>query len=461
MSTTIRAYIGGILAAGAIAGGAAMYSWSCPDLIRFSIYLGLTALASLVKLRLPGITGTYSLNSIFLVVGITSFTMPEVVLAACVAVFLQQVIRTTKRPQAVQVLFNMANEAASVAVCAWVLHRLLDTGMPVLPLLALVAALYFVVNTVIVSGVLALLQGKPLGEVCHEWYFWMFPYYLLGVALVGVLSRSGQPAYTESWIIVMPLAYLLHFFSGLSLQRQQDQTGPAEERDPEIPGRARMYIGAVTAAAVGVLVLALFNWQPADPVLFLGYLALALVTSTWKVRLPHMTGTISVNFVMTLFAIATLSLAEALILGAAGAIAQSLWRPARRPRAVQVVFNASCFVLSTTLAFGFSRIFLTSFTGQSVVLLLGLATALLYTLNTVLVAAVLCLVENRPVLGLWRNCYYWSFPFYLVGASAAGLMVAVSRSSGWMPELFVLPLMALVFVSYSLHVKRRGILVAN
>jgi hypothetical protein len=63
-------------------------------------------------------------------------------------------------------------------------------------------------------------------------------------------------------------------------------------------------------------------------------------------------------------------------------------------------------------------------------------------------------VENRPLLSLWRNCYFWSFPYYLVGATAAGVMAATSRSAGWVPALFVVPLMALIYVSYGLHIKQ-------
>jgi hypothetical protein len=86
---------------------------------------------------------------------------------------------------------------------------------------------------------------------------------------------------------------------------------------------------------------------------------------------------------------------------------------------------------------------------------LALAAVLHYGLNTVLVAIVLWLVEDRPVSSIRRNCHFWSFPFYLVGAVAAGLMVATSRNAGWAPSLLVLPLFALVYVSYGLHLRKR------
>ena len=69
-------------------------------------------------------------------------------------------------------------------------------------------------------------------------------------------------------------------------------------------------------------------------------------------------------------------------------------------------------------------------------LLLGVATVIQYGLNSILVSIVLCLVEDRPLKDLWRHCHYWSFPYYLVGTVAAGLMVSVKNSAGAMPSLF-------------------------
>jgi hypothetical protein len=457
MSRSIRIYIGCVVAAGAVAAGAAIFRWSCPDPVRFAVLLGLTAVASLVKLRLPGITGTYSLNAILLVVGITYFRMPEAVAAAVLAVALQQFAGCKCRPTMVQFLFNAANETASVAVCSVAAHGPLEgvmrTSSPAV--LALVAALYFVVNTVIVSGVLSLLQGKPLRELCRQWYYWSFPYYLLGVAVVGLIPFDGRTSSAESWLVLLPLLYLVHFFSGLPLRRDAEETADSGEADGEIPHRARVYIAGVTTVGMAMLVSAVMHWESADPVRFLACLALAVVTATWKVRLPRMTGTISVNFVMTLFAIAALSLPEALVMSGAGAVVQSLWKPRNRPKVVQVAFNAASFILSTALAYSVCRLILPQATGQRLILRLAVATALQYGLNTLLVAGVLCLVEDKPVLSIWRHCYFWSFPYYVVGATAAGLMAATNGSAGWIPSLFILPLLALVYVSYASHLRGR------
>ena len=65
-----------------------------------------------------------------------------------------------------------------------------------------------------------------------------------------------------------------------------------------------------------------------------------------------------------------------------------------------------------------------------------------------MVAAVLALVERKPLGSVWQCCYLWSREYYLVGTAAAGLMMSACRTGGWSPSLLALSLMALVTVSY-------------
>ncbi len=85
--------------------------------------------------------------------------------------------------------------------------------------------------------------------------------------------------------------------------------------------------------------------------------------------------------------------------------------------------------------------------------LLTQATVLLYGCNTLLVAAVLWLTEDKPLSGMWWQCHFWSFPYYAVGAAAAYLVIVTSNLAGWQSPLLALALMTLVFVSYRLHVR--------
>jgi hypothetical protein len=420
---------------------AASWSWT--------IYIVLAVLASLVKLRLPGMDGSFSASFLFLLYGVAHFSLAETLIAGCAGVLAQCLLDAKKRPGLIQVLFNTANVCVSLGACFVIGRIWLATAMVQhLPaVMAAVACTYFVINTVLVSGVLSLLESKPLGQVCGRWYVWSFPYYLVGVTLVGLVPAPGQAVAGEAWLILLPMVYLVHFFLGLA-DVNASSTDSGDQPNAQLPRAARIYLMGVVTAGLSALTAAAIGWQSQDPTRFVVYLVLAVVASMFKIQLPRMRGTITPAFVLLLAAIAQLSFAETAVMAAVVGVVQVLWRPARRPMLAQVVFNPACLALSAALAWVLSRIVLEPLLGDSVVGVLLVSTLVLYGANTVIVAAMLALLARKPLSSVWQLCYFWSLPYYLVGAAAAGMMTATSRAADWPPSLLVLPLMGLVYVCY-------------
>jgi len=173
---------------------------------------------------------------------------------------------------------------------------------------------------------------------------------------------------------------------------------------------------------------------------------LALLTSTLKVRLPGLTGTISVNFLFILISTAIFSFSETVLLAAVGSVVQCMWNTKRRPKALQVAFNVAVLSISSGLTYRLAHIPVTD--ERSLTVLLGLATFCYFAANTLLVSGVLSLIESKTLLHVWRQCYLWSFPYYAVGALVAGLVVLSTRAVGWRTSLLILPLMYLVYAFY-------------
>jgi hypothetical protein len=215
-----------------------------------------------------------------------------------------------------------------------------------------------------------------------------------------------------------------------------------------------MFIIGVATAGAMLLVASGLYWQSQNPVRFVSFLALAVVTATLKIRLPRLGGTLSPAFVLLLVAIAELSFAETLVMAAVLGAVQVLWRPARRPMLAQVVFNPASMAVSAALAFGLTRVLLAPWLSHSVVGVLMVSTMVLYGCNAVMVSTVLALVERKPLQAVWQRCYFWSLPYYLVGAVAAAIMTSTCRAADWPPSLLVLPLMGLMYVSYRVHVQQ-------
>lgn len=455
MGRAAKIYIYSVIGGGGCVLALAMANWPSPDPLPWAVYLVLAVLASVAKLRLPGMDGTYSLSFLFLLYGVAHFSLGETLIAGCAAAAAQSLLNVKKRSSPIQVLFNAANVVLSAGVCFAIARVWLPSGMGQYrpALIAVVACAYFVTNTVLVSGVLSLLQSKPLREVCNQWYLWSFPYYLVGVTLVGLVPSPGREVAAEAWLILLPLVYLLHFFLGLV---EWHASSPAVGNQPNapLPPNARLYVRGVVMAGIGLLVASALFWHSSSPTRFVIYLALAVLASTLKIALPLMRGTLTPAFVLVLVAIADLGLAETAVIAAATGVVQVLWRSARRPMLAQVLFNPACVALSAALAYFTTRIGLAPWLSHSVVGVLVASTLVLYSANTVMTAAVLALVDGKPLGSVWQLCYFWSLPYYLVGAAAAGIMTATSRTADWPAALLVLPLMGLVYVSYRVQLRQ-------
>lgn len=422
----------------------------------FSTYLALAVVASLFKMRLPGMEGTYSLNTLFILFGLYYLSPGETTIAGCVAVTVQSLWDARHRPSMLQVVFNIANITLSIgAAFAATSIALVDGAEAYRPaLMAAAAFVQFAVNTLIVSGVLSLLQGERVDEIWGQWFEWSFPYYAIGAALVALLPFRGRVAQPEAWIILLPLLYLVHFFYGLSIgAKNPEATATASFSGQLVPRSAGIYMRLALAAGALLLARALVAFDTVEPARFVAFLALGLVASTWKIRLPGMPATISLGFVVTLFSIAEMPLSQAIVISAVTCLVQVLWKAQRRPSALQTAFSMASLAISTALAQWVVRSSLPSAQWtSSITATLAISTAVLFCVNTVLISAAICLSSAKPLKGIWQGCYFWAFPCYLAGAGAAGLMVMTARSSGWMASVVILPLMGMVYVSYRRHV---------
>jgi hypothetical protein len=219
-----------------------------------------------------------------------------------------------------------------------------------------------------------------------------------------------------------------------------------------LPKAAQAYVGIIVALGLSVLMYALPQWKSDDPLRFAAFLILALAASAWKVRLPGLEGTISLNFVILLVAVVELNLSEAAVLCAGMGVMQSVWKAARKPQLHQVLFNACVLVLSGSLSGLVCRWLSGRPVAAPLMVVLPLAVLMSYLTNSLLVATVICLAQGKSLSSVWQHCNFWSSAYYMVGGAGAGLMIGTMRAAGWVPSMMVLPLMMLVYVSYRAHV---------
>ena len=77
-----------------------------------------------------------------------------------------------------------------------------------------------------------------------------------------------------------------------------------------------------------------------------------------------------------------------------------------------------------------------------------------FAMNTFPVAGAIALTERSSLRRVWKECYFWSFPYYLLGAAIAGAASAVNRYFGWQTALLAIPVVYLIYRSYYLYLGR-------
>lgn len=218
---------------------------------------------------------------------------------------------------------------------------------------------------------------------------------------------------------------------------------------------ANLFIATVITAGLSALLMSLLQLQVPDPLRLLGYTAAALISSGMKVKLPGVTGTLSVNFLVILLAITELTWSGAMLMASSSFTLQYVWHSrSKRREPLKLLFNLGNAAISLTVGFAAYHLPYLIATGVDQPLRLVLVASAYFFVNTATVAGVIALTERRNVWQVWHTSYYWSFPYYLSGASVAWAIVILNRLCGWQAWAGILPVMYAIYRAYHLYLER-------
>jgi len=210
-----KLYIAFVLVAGLAVLLLAAESWSSPDIKQFAVYLGLAALASTLKIRIPGIESTITPNFIFVILAINACRFSEVVVISLVAAVIQSFWASAKRPRLVQVAFSAAALVVSAAA-AYQLSHLLLTGNAWASssgIVVLAGCVYFPLNSALVAVVIGLVSRQSFRQIFARCDVWTFPYFFAGVVFATLVTIGYDRA--SSWkgaAILIPAVILAHVY---------------------------------------------------------------------------------------------------------------------------------------------------------------------------------------------------------------------------------------------------------
>ncbi len=216
----------------------------------------------------------------------------------------------------------------------------------------------------------------------------------------------------------------------------------------------KLFVGITASIGMSALGSALWHWQSGDLARFACYLAVAVLASSLKVQLPGIDGTMSVNFLFILLGTMELSLPETMVIGCTATLVQSVWQARNRLDPVKVLFNVFGMMANASALCYVSYHALNEKAGSNRPILLMAAALVFFLANTLPISIVIALTESKSSRKVWKECYFWSFPYYLVGAAAVGLVGVINQRAGWQTSLLVLPVIYWVYRSYRLYLGR-------
>ncbi len=219
--------------------------------------------------------------------------------------------------------------------------------------------------------------------------------------------------------------------------------------------QARYFIVANVLLGLGAFALGVVQWQWTDTYRFVLYVIFAALASTLKVCLPGVTGTMSVVFLFVLIGNTELGLLQNMVIGCGATIVQCFWNARNgRPKPVQLAFNVCSWAYAVTASYIVYHSLIKVFPHSMPFVLAGSATVF-FVANTIPVATIISLTEKRkPIRSVWAECYFWSFPYYLIGAGIAAAITVLNEKVGWQTTFLVLPVIYLIHRSYRLYLAR-------
>jgi len=254
MSNRAKLFIGVTAALGMWAMADSLWHWQSVELTRFACYLLVAVIASGLKIQLPGLDGTMSVNFLFILLSVLELNLPETLVIGCTATLAQCLFGTRQKPVPIKIVFNVFSMMANAIVLSYFayhdLQRVLGAGT--LPLLIITALVFFVANTVPVAVIISLTESRPARKVWAECHFWSFPFYMVGAAVVFAVGFLSRQIGWQTSLLVLPLVYWVYRSYHLYLAKLATEKKQVEIEKRHAEDVASLHLRTIESLALAI-----------------------------------------------------------------------------------------------------------------------------------------------------------------------------------------------------------------
>jgi len=207
ITTTSKLFIAAIVTAGSMALASGLMQWQSKDLVRFLSFLVVAAIASRLRVKLPGTTGNLSVNLPFILIALTELSFSETAVIAAASAFVQGLPSLGKRVKPVQMAFNVSTLVLAATLAQQVCSRaalIPSLGTKSL-LIALAGAAFLVADTLPIAGVISLTENLKVGKVWREMLELTFCYFVLSAGVAAIAATATAYVGWLTPLVILPV----------------------------------------------------------------------------------------------------------------------------------------------------------------------------------------------------------------------------------------------------------------
>jgi len=207
MTISAKLFIGAMVAAGLAAVIGGLVRWECEDSVRFLSFLIIAAVASRLKVKLPGTNGNLSVNLPFILIAVVELSFTEAVVIAAVSAFVQGLPTRGRKLNPVQAMFNVATlvSAAALSYLVYATSAVFPSLAARSLLIALGGATFLVADTLPVAAVISLTENLSLVKVWREMLELTFSYFTLSTGVAAITITASHYVGWLTPLLVLPV----------------------------------------------------------------------------------------------------------------------------------------------------------------------------------------------------------------------------------------------------------------
>jgi len=224
MPPRVRAYFYCVVGIGLFLFSNGLGQFTPTDFQQFFAYFALGMLSATWRVKVPGIPVNVTPVFAFVLIGIANYSLGEALMIGCGSTLVQCMWKPDEKRDARKIMFNVAAVAIAVTIAYNPSHFLLTEGLDHAPrMLALAALVFFIVNTGLVSGMIALVEQEAFRAVWRNLSQYLVWYYVAGGLLATLIIIANRLGGWQAGLFITPFLYLAYQYYREYLRRRNPQ----------------------------------------------------------------------------------------------------------------------------------------------------------------------------------------------------------------------------------------------